>query len=117
MFRLGKLLERLLYHRADRMTCVSHTMQRHLTVASRKTMYVVYNGVCERRLAQEPIPRVERRILYAGNLGRAQGLEVLVEAFAAARRLSGAMAGWTVDLVGSGALEGRVACACIRDGS
>ena len=104
LFRLGKILERWLYARADRMTCVSQAMQGYLVQASGKTVHVVYNGIL-RRPPQPPAQHVHRRILYAGNLGRAQGLDVLIAAFADARKRSKALAGWTVDFVGAGAIE------------
>jgi len=113
LFRLGKMLERWLYARADRMTCVSKAMQGYLVQASGKAVHVVYNGIL-RRPPQAPAQHVHRRILYAGNLGRAQGLDVLISAFADARKRSKALTGWTVDFVGAGAIEDALR-ACVAD--
>lgn len=104
LFRSGKVLERWLYARADRMTCVSQAMQRYLTEMSGKTVHVVYNGILTRP-RPEPAAKIEKRILYAGNLGRAQGLDVLIAAFAEAKKRSDNLVGWTVDFIGTGAIE------------
>ena len=113
LFRVGKVLERWLYARADRITCVSRAMQGYLASASGKTVHVVYNGT----LTRPPEPQaalVKRRILYAGNLGRAQGLDALLTAFADARRKSSALDGWTVEFVGAGAVEPELH-ACVTE--
>lgn len=103
-FRLGKLLERFLYDRAAAVTCVSNPMCAYIATRTRTPATVVYNGVLVGN-APDPAPEQTRdRILYAGNLGRVQGLEVLLQAFA---RLSakGLLSGWTLDLIGTGAQE------------
>jgi glycosyltransferase involved in cell wall biosynthesis len=105
LFRAGKILESWLYARADRMTCVSRAMKDYLAAASGKTVHVVYNGIRADRPHRAALSPIRRRILYAGNLGRAQGLDVLITAFAEARRRSSEMAGWTVEFVGAGILE------------
>lgn len=105
LFRIGKILEKRLYASSARMTCVSRSMRDYLVAASGKPVHVVYNGVVGARIPHPEIDQVKRRILYAGNLGRAQGLDALLTAFARSRRASGLMTGWTVELVGAGALE------------
>ena len=105
LFRVGKLLERWVYMRSARLTCVSRTMQDYLAAASGKPVAVVYNGVGAALAAGRPAAKIQRRILYAGNIGRAQGLDALIKAFADARRQSPALTGWTVDLLGAGAME------------
>ena len=105
LFRLGKILEKRIYARAARLTCVSRSMQEYLMAASGKPVHVVYNGVVSACPPHSELAQVKRRFLYAGNLGRAQGLHALLTAFAHSRRASSLLEGWTVELVGAGALE------------
>jgi glycosyltransferase involved in cell wall biosynthesis len=107
-FRIGKLLERLVYGLAHRITCVSSPMARHIATRTTTPASVVYNGVRTGGTEPQPAARpVANRIMYAGNLGRAQGLDTLIRAFA---RLADtpALAGWTLDLVGGGALDAEL---------
>lgn len=106
-FRIGKRLERWTYRRADALTCVSRPMADYLMAAAGKPVTVVYNGV--RRSLADVVPTDNpdepcRRIVYAGNLGRAQGLEMFVAAF---DRIAGEkdVEGWELEFVGAGALE------------
>lgn len=106
-FRIGKWLEHWTYRRADALTCVSSPMAAYLAAASGKQVSVVYNGV-RRSLATvlppHPSDKPRRRIVYAGNLGRAQGLEMLVAAFGTVADAKEAE-GWELEFIGTGALE------------
>jgi glycosyltransferase involved in cell wall biosynthesis len=110
-FRIGKWLERIIYNGASAISCVSNPMADYLRSASGKPVAVVYNGV-RRSMADdiadpEPAAGERRRIVYAGNLGRAQGLEVLIRAFGDVVA-SGTTDDWDLEFVGSGALEAQL---------
>jgi len=87
---VGRLFERFMYLRAQLIVCVSKTMQSELTqrVDRRRKVEVIYNAAD----AETPLGPLQqtgaeshtdlRRIVYAGNIGRSQGLETLVEAAA-----------------------------------
>ncbi|MBI1649584.1 glycosyltransferase family 4 protein [Hyphomicrobium sulfonivorans] len=112
-FRIGKRLEQWAYRRADAITCVSNPMAEYIRGLTSTPVDVVYNGV--RRSLVGSLPSADsakdhspnRTIIYAGNLGRAQGLETLVAAFAEiAQRPESA--GWKLEFVGAGVLEGQL---------
>lgn len=158
-YRAGRLLERFLYRRADRLTCVSKPMKEYLErEAGDRPVDVIYNGVNAEPEEEEEIDvygyeeevlgrlwkreeeydffeelkrkerekEKERRVpphgsngqrksgpprtlMYAGNLGHLQGLEVLIEAFAELREDPEGLAdNWTLRLVGGGAEEERL---------
>jgi len=109
-FKIGKRLEALVYKRAAAISCVSNPMAEYLRSVSGKPVAVVYNGV-RRTMAEgldaEGGDAARKRIVYAGNLGRAQGLEVLIQAFDDASA-SGVLDGWDLEFVGGGALEANL---------
>lgn len=86
LVRLGHWLERFLYSRAELIICVSKIMQQVIVdrVNGRKRVEVIYNGVDVSFIDQSELSgsaedHLElRTVIYAGNLGRAQGLEVLI---------------------------------------
>lgn len=123
-YRWGRRLERALYRGADRLTCVSRPMKAYLEKESPGTpVSVIYNGVSgdspgENSYAEPTSqpretssPGLEEApgantLLYAGNLGHLQGLDVLLEVFARLRKDTNAAArNWRVRLVGGGAEE------------
>jgi glycosyltransferase involved in cell wall biosynthesis len=112
-FRLGKRIERFFYHRASHITCVSEPIRKYIAALTKTSVAVVYNGVksSEISLGQPgtagsgAAPKV---LLYAGNLGRVQGLEQLVSTVAELDR-RGRMDGWVVHLVGAGAVRDQIA--------
>ncbi|MBN1755627.1 glycosyltransferase family 4 protein [bacterium] len=88
LYNGGKWLERFLYRKADRITCVSEEMLREIAQSGGKSsqITVIYNGLREKDISSIPdeIPpkKDEFCITYVGNLGYLQGLTVLVEAAA-----------------------------------
>jgi glycosyltransferase involved in cell wall biosynthesis len=85
--RAGRRLERFLYSRAVQVICVSRPMREAIISRSdpEKDVVVVYNAVDTELVGgvrkQEPKPEAElQTIAYVGNVGRAQGLEILMAA-------------------------------------
>jgi len=87
--KAGRWLERFLYQRARLITCVSKVMQDVIKerVGGHRRVEVVYNGADVELAAQTKKSsgtagdQAElKTIVYAGNLGRSQGLEVLIKA-------------------------------------
>jgi glycosyltransferase involved in cell wall biosynthesis len=92
-------------------------MERYITSRTRTQVTIVYNGVklADIMDAAKPTFGGDRRrvLLYAGNLGRVQALDVLVRAIAELGRCGG-MDGWEVRLVGNGAVRTEL-IALIKD--
>jgi len=103
-FCIGKILEKTLYRISDHITCVSHSMSEYIKSKTKSSVSVIYNGVSNSLYSQQQVKSIRKRILYAGNFGRVQGLDVLIRAFAAASR-KGILQGWSIELIGAGALE------------
>lgn len=106
-FRFGRVLERWLYRRAAAITCVSAPMARYLAEASQRPVTVIYNGARRSALGEASTTDAGptgKTLVYAGNLGHAQGLETLLSAFDTVASTE-AGAGWTLELIGSGALD------------
>jgi glycosyltransferase involved in cell wall biosynthesis len=111
-FRVGKRLERFLYRRANQITCVSAPMHSYIGSLTKSRVTVVYNGVKHTLIAngQRLTPRVTpapRVLLYAGNLGRVQDLDKLIQA-AAGLKAAGRMNAWEIHLLGAGAVRGHL---------
>jgi glycosyltransferase involved in cell wall biosynthesis len=99
-------MERFFYRQAAHITCVSRPMRDYLLQQSRTPVSVVYNGaiVIPTEVAGNSpadAPRTEKTILYAGNLGFAQELDLLVRAFAGLQDRH-CMRDWFVELLGAG---------------
>ena len=106
-YRLGVRMEQYVYDRAAHVTCVARPMQDYIRSRSKTPVTVVYNGTRAADLAKfKARTGSEHRpvLLYAGNLGRAQQLDLLVRAWGNLSRRNRTV-GWTVKLLGSGALE------------
>ena len=107
-YRLGQILERYFYRHANAITCVAEPMREYLQRWTRVPITVVYNGV---RIT-EPAPPLAQRdshtpvrdrvILYAGNMGHVQQMDLLVQGFAELMQ-DARLSGWQVHLLGAGA--------------
>lgn len=90
MERLGLLLERTIYRRSSALTCVTRPIGEHVRQRTDKRIEIVYNGVLVSGMGEvRPHPDHPRTICYAGNFGYAQGLDVVLEAFAKLVRTEG----------------------------
>jgi len=106
-YRFGTKMEQYVYDKAAHITCVARPMREYIGTRTKTPVTVVYNGARASDVAACDVSNGEgdeRTLLYAGNLGRAQQLDLLVRAWANVTRRNGA-ARWTVKLLGSGALE------------
>lgn len=82
---LGLMLERAAYFHASAITCVSTHMKQHLEAKTKRPSSVVYNSIPQSDL--DYISSISKKpdrnlFCYSGNLGLAQDLETLLEAFA-----------------------------------
>jgi glycosyltransferase involved in cell wall biosynthesis len=106
-FRMGKFLEIRLYAVADHLTCVSNAMAQYLKSMTTTPVTAVHNGVRPiNTLKQGQFPP-QKTIMYAGNFGRVQGLDILVKGFADLND-AGPLKDWEVMLIGTGAHETRL---------
>ncbi len=103
-YRIGRLLEKGLYATVQAMTCVSKPMAEYLHSQSATPVTVVYNGIDPGQQMKVSPENIAKRIVYAGNLGRLQGLEMLIGAFQ--KSLNNPLfEGWEIVLIGAGAHE------------
>lgn len=82
-YQFAKRIETFLYEDAKCITCVSKPMQSYIRERSASTdVVLVYNGVSSDTFVDIRKKRViKKQIIYAGNLGRVQGLDTLLRAF------------------------------------
>lgn len=105
MDRAGRILERAAYRFCDGLTCVAPPMQSYLEARTNKPVSVVYNGILEATVPDELEPPTEPlTICYAGNLGYAQRLDIVLRAFSEAVRASACVQA-RLRLIGTGAME------------
>lgn len=112
---MARFLERYIYRCADFITCVSRGISDHIIrseASSQGRIRVVYNGVDEEVIRRssvtgkrEPV-RGRMSVVYAGNLGIAQNLGIVLEA--AARLDADVRENLKVRLIGAGASRERL---------
>ncbi len=106
--RIGEKMERYVYHQAAHITCVARPMQEYIRAKTRTPVTVVYNGAKTSDITDGPDghygPSNDRTLLYAGNLGRAQQLDLLIGAWANVHGRNG-YGKWTMKFLGTGAVE------------
>jgi glycosyltransferase involved in cell wall biosynthesis len=109
-YKIGKRLERFFYNRANRITCVAKPMREYIETQTKNPVSVVYNGVAFSDLSRfQEFPSTNsgelnrpKVLVYAGNFGRVQNLNLLIEAFAEFR-LEQDSTNWILKLIGDGA--------------
>jgi len=111
-FRIGKFLEKHLYTNAKHITCVARPMRDYITAHTGVPISVIYNGVPSNGDLGAPQSRPSMRarnrvLLYAGNIGRVQSLDLLIRAWAEIAA-DDELADWTIRLIGSGAVEDKL---------
>jgi len=103
-FRIGKILEKKLYNWSNHITCVSKPMAEYIAKYTSSPITVIYNGALQSTISETINIVPKKRILYAGNLGRVQGLDTIIKAFSEAVSES-FLQGWTLEFIGSGVLK------------
>ncbi len=107
-YRFGRKLERWLYRKADAMTCVALPMAEYLRKESpaATSVTVVYNGAGFEPETAVGTEEIRKTVLYAGNLGRLQGVDILLDAWA--QLTDQERRGWIVEIIGGGVLENEL---------
>ena len=102
--KLGLLLEKLSYYHADEITCVSSNMKAFIASKTSTNITTIYNSVLADGFYNQEINSGNPDIFsYAGNIGHAQDLELVVQSFAKARE-SKIMSNAMLHIIGDGAL-------------
>ena len=111
-YKGGKWMERFLYTHADIITCVAKPMQGYIKEHADKEVEVIYNGVetglqnsakagRESVLNEVASNPKSRKILYAGNFGHVQQLDLLITAYAEINK-SELQHDWEIFFLGNG---------------
>ena len=111
-YRLGRLLERHLYRKASAISCVADPMAEYLAQQldpQQKPIEICYNGIGYDPPPPSSADTVEQTVVYAGNLGRLQGVDALIHGWeqAVAGDPAG-LAGWKLSIIGSGVMEAEL---------
>ena len=108
-YRLGRRLEHWLYRRVTHITCVAEPMAQYVRSelnaldGRHDSVSVVYNGAATGDTdASEADVKVHPRVLYAGNLGRLQGIDTLIDAWSVLTVEE--RNGWWLEIIGHGVL-------------
>ena len=107
VFQIGKVLEKKLYATANHLTCVSNVMAKYLRGMTSTQVTVVYNGVRSPGQLKQNRLYQEKTIMYAGNFGRVQGLEILIQGFVELKDTK-YLKDWKAVLIGTGAHEHKL---------
>ncbi|RPJ39839.1 MAG: glycosyltransferase WbuB [Planctomycetaceae bacterium] len=107
-YRIGERMEQYVYHQATHITCVARPMQEYIRAKTRTSVTIVYNGAKASDIADGPDghhgPSNDHTLLYAGNLGRVQQLDLLIRAWTSVHGRNG-HSKWIMKLLGTGAAE------------
>jgi len=114
-YKVGKWIELYLYRKAAHIVCVAQPMRQRIAEQTATPVSVAYNGVLRRNAeAGLRVPVMlrsaegkPRSILYAGNLGHLQELDLLVQGFGELVR-EGCLKGWNLLLLGAGQQKERL---------
>jgi glycosyltransferase involved in cell wall biosynthesis len=107
-YHVGERMEKYVYDRAAHITCVARPMQEYIRTRTETPVTVVYNGARTSDIvighAAGNGAKTGHTLLYAGNLGRAQQLDLLLRAWVSVHGRNGHR-DWTMKLLGAGAVE------------
>lgn len=114
-YKVGRWMEKFLYRHAEVITCVATPMKEYIEQYTDTEVEVIYNGVeisadgeanskNDNRLEEYSSLKDSKKILYAGNFGHVQQLDLLIEAFAEIDREE-LNRDWELFFVGGGAQE------------
>ena len=104
-YKIGRMMEKNFYRHADRITCVAKPMAEYIRGHCKTPVEVVYNGIQQRLVPPVEPPPVKagglRTILYAGNFGHVQNMDLIVKGFIQAS-VDGKISNWKLRLIGTG---------------
>lgn len=115
-YKVGRWMEKFLYRHADVITCVARPMKEYIQQFTNTKVEVIYNGVevsADQKkmdpgktdcLAEAASFEDSNKILYAGNFGHVQQLDLLIKAFAQLNKEK-LKKKWELFFVGGGAQE------------
>lgn len=116
MERAGLCLETMIYRSSNALTCVSGSIQKHISSKTRRPVEIVYNGVLFKNVRHGDLGAVSPKVIcYAGNLGYAQGLGVVIDAFERLLNAPG-NADCKLRLIGGGAVESELKASVTKRG-
>ena len=108
-YKIGRMLEKYLYKKANHIACVAKPMAEYIRSQCPKKsqipVSVVYNGIQERLVppASDPPEQPDgiKTLLYAGNFGHVQNMDLIVEGFIKASKEE-RIRDWRLRLIGAG---------------
>jgi glycosyltransferase involved in cell wall biosynthesis len=115
-YKVGKTIEKFLYKHADLITCVAEPMKRYIQTYTETDIHIIYNGVDVDKLDVRDIDgstnilnkyatnSEAKKILYAGNFGHVQELDLLIKAVYELD-IANLNNAWEVFFLGAGAKE------------
>jgi len=115
-YKVGRWMEKFLYNHADVITCVAQPMKEYIQQFADTRVEVIYNGVevtadqngvessQADHLQEAASFKDSKKILYAGNFGHVQQLDLLVDAFAEVNT-NDLKQNWEIFFLGGGAKE------------
>jgi len=112
VYRLVKRLELYLYNHAKHIVCVANPMRKRIEEQTRTPVVVAYNGVPEEPISRpmdktRTLLKNRKTLLFAGNIGLVQQIDVLVEGFASLA-VQGMLSGWCLKILGAGAQAEKI---------
>ncbi len=123
IYKMTKKLETFMYKKADQIICVSGKMYNYICqYTNKERIHVIYNGVSEKDIHIIPtikesegiaVNKAKRTIFYAGNIGRAQKLDVLIKAFNIDKSLKNR---FDFHVIGDGAFRDKLLTEAKKDG-
>lgn len=108
-YKVGRMLEKYLYKKANHIACVAKPMAEYIQSqrpkSSQQPVSVVYNGIQEGLVpaASDPPekPNETKTLLYAGNFGHVQNMDLIVDGFIKASQ-DDRIRNWRLRLIGTG---------------
>ena len=103
-YKVGRMMEKNFYRNATHITCVAQPMAEYIRGYCKTPISVVYNGIREELVPPTalPAPNKVKTLLYAGNFGHVQDMELIVNGFIEATQ-TGTIENWVLRLIGTGA--------------
>ena len=108
-YRIGRRMEKHFYRKADHITCVAKPMVKYIRsqcpAKQEKPITVIYNGIFKDLVPEASLPPAKpnglRTLMYAGNFGHVQDMDLIVKGFILASR-ENRIANWQLRLIGTG---------------